>query len=91
MPAVAQAHRLGKQDLEDIAAGNRCEKIDDMEFLETLAHKHCMIMPPWIYHLSTDGKLEKLTPVRYTQEYDLDKASILLGVMRRLHEPQPVH
>lgn len=90
MRTVVNAHRLGKEELEQIAAGRRQSVIDDMEFLETLACKNCMVMPPWIYHVTREGTLEKLTPVRYAQDYSLDKASMLLAVMRRLHTP-PVH
>ena len=62
--------------------------IDDMEFLETLARRRCLVMPPWVYHIKADGHLEKLTPVRYAEDYNLDKASMLLDVMRKL---TPVH
>ena len=85
MRTVAHAHRLSKMELEEIATGAKDEHIDDMEFLETLARRHCMIMPPWIYHVARDGHLEHVTPVRYTETYELDKANILLAVMKRLH------
>jgi hypothetical protein len=55
-----------------------------MEFLETLAQYRCMLMPPWVFHIRTDGKLERLTPVRYDDDYNLDKASILLALMQKL-------
>jgi hypothetical protein len=60
------------------------EPLDDMEFLETLAHRRCMVMPPWVYHIRRDGHLEKLTPVRYDTHYNLDKPRILLDVMDKL-------
>ena len=85
MRTAVHSQRLGKQDLEKIAAKKSGSAIDDMEFLETLACKHCMVMPPWIYHVTKDGALEKLTPVRYSEDYSLDKATILLAVMERLH------
>ena len=37
-----------------------------------------------MYHIGDHGKLEKLTPVRYGADYNLDKPSILLAVMEKL-------
>jgi hypothetical protein len=81
-------HGFGKSDLTAMAAGDKPGSIDDMEFLETLARRRCMVMPPWVFHIGPHGKLEKLTPVKYTSDYNLDKPSILLAVMRKL---APVH
>lgn len=70
-----------------MADGHGSSAIDDMEFLETLAQRRCMVMPPWVYHIRGDGRLEKLTPVRYRRDYNLDKPSILLAVMDKLQPP----
>jgi hypothetical protein len=67
-----------------MAAGQAGTTIDDMEFLETLAQRRCLVMPPWVYHIGPHGKLEKVTPVKYGPDYNLDKAAILLAVMRKL-------
>ena len=45
-----------------MASGDAPGTIDDMEYLETLARRKCMLMPPWVYHIKKDGHLEKLTP-----------------------------
>ena len=84
MKAMHHPNGLGKQQLQAIASGQAAAAIDDMEFLETLAHRRCMLMPPWVYHIGTGGKLEKLTPVKYGADYNLDKAAILLAVMHKL-------
>lgn len=84
MRTVQHEGGLKKSELVEIAAGRAAVSIDDMEFLETLAQNRCMVMPPWVYHIRTNGKLERLTPVRYRRDYNLDKASILLAVMRKL-------
>ena len=84
MRNAQQAIRLGKEDLIAMAHGENPGHIDDMEFFETLAQKHCLVMPPWIYHIDHAGHLEKVTAVRYTPEYHLDKPRILLAVMDRL-------
>ena len=88
MRTAHHAHGLGKTELQAMAAGHQPGSIDDMEFLETLARRRCMVMPPWVYHIGPHGKLHKLTPVRYTTDYNLDKPSMLLAVMRKL---TPVH
>ena len=67
-----------------MASGQGPSTIDDMEFLETLARRRCMVMPPWVYHVRGNGQLEKLTPVRYGADYNLDKPAILLAVMEHL-------
>jgi hypothetical protein len=79
---------LGRSELEAMASGRQSGSIDDMEFLETLARRRCMVMPPWVYHIKEGGKLEKLTPVRYTEDWNLDKPKMLLAVMSKL---TPVH
>ena len=76
--------RLGRRDLEALAEGKSSGELDDMEFFETLAQKHCLVMPPWVYHVDPAGHLEQVTPVRYTADYHLDKPRMLLAVMDRL-------
>lgn len=88
MRTAHHPHALGKSQLQAMVANHQTSAIDDMEFLETLARRRCMLMPPWVYHIGPHGKLEKLTPVRYTEDYNLDKPSMLLAVMQKL---QPVH
>jgi hypothetical protein len=73
---------LGKRELRAMAETHG--HLDDMEFLETLAQRRCMVMPPWVYHIKKDGHLEKVTPVRYDEEYNLDKPQILLAVMDKV-------
>ena len=84
MKTAHHSHGLGKQQLQAIAAGQESASIDDMEFLETLAQRRCMVMPPWVYHIGPGGRLSKLTPVKYRDDYNLDKAAILLAVMHKL-------
>jgi len=77
-------HALGKSQLQAMASSHGPSTIDDMEFLETLARRRCLVMPPWVYHIGAGGKLERLTPVKYGPDYNLDKAAILLAVMQKL-------
>jgi len=84
MRTIHHPHGLGKRQLQAMAESPGAEAIDDMEFLETLARRRCMVMPPWVYHVRDDGKLEKLTPVRYRRDYNLDKPVMLLAVMEKL-------
>jgi hypothetical protein len=79
---TAHLHGLNRRELAEMAAAH--DTIDDMEFLETLAQRRCMVMPPWVYHIKKDGHLEKLTPVCYDNLYNLDKPRILLAVMDKL-------
>ena len=76
--------RLRREDLKEMAAGRRQNVIDDMDFLETLATNHCLVMPPYVYHIGEHGEMEQVTPVRYDHSYNLNKAAILLAVMDKL-------
>jgi hypothetical protein len=76
------SHGFGKRQLQAMAEAH--SKLDDMEFLETLAQRRCMVMPPWVYHIKKNGHLEKVTPVRYDEEYNLNKPQILLAVMDKV-------
>lgn len=84
MRNIQHGSALTRHQLEAMAKGRTDATIDDMEFFETLAHKHCLLMPPWIYRVNSTGQLEEVTPVRYTDDYQLDKPSILLALMNRL-------
>ena len=84
MRTLHHSHAFGMDQLKAMAKGSQPGLIDDMEFLETLAGRRCLVMPPWVYHIKADGHLEKLTPVRYGEDYNLDKPSILLAVMQKL-------
>ena len=88
MRTLEQTHhhqiRLRREDLKEMAAGHRDNEIDDMAFLETLANNHCMVMPPYVYHVGDHGELEQVTPVRYDRSYNLNKAAILLALMEKL-------
>jgi len=76
--------RLNRKDLKEIASGRQHTPIDDMVFLETLASNHCLVMPPYVYHLGANGEMEQVTPVRYDDQYNLNKAAILLAIIDRL-------
>jgi hypothetical protein len=84
MRTVHHSHGFGKQELKAMASGQGPATIDDMEFLETLAQRRCLVMPPWVYHIGAGGRLAKLTPVKYGPDYNLDKPAILLAVMDKL-------
>jgi hypothetical protein len=84
MRSVQHGEALTRHQLEAMAKGQSRANIDDMEFFETLAHNHCLVMPPWVYRVNGAGRLEEVTPVRYTDDYQLDKPSILLALMKRL-------
>ena len=73
-------------ELEAMASGLIEDTITDMDFLETLAAKHCLLVPPWIVHTSRDGTMVRLTRLVYTVDGELDKARLLLLVARQLRQ-----
>ena len=84
MRTIEHPHGLRREELQEMAARGRPGDIDDMEFLESLARQRCLVMPPWVYHIGEAGHLEKVTPVRYGPDYNLDKPTMLLAVMEKL-------
>ena len=84
---MRNVHHSGGLTRDELQSGHRgatAVAIDDLEFFETLARARCLVMPPWVYFINKAGQLEKLTPVRYTPAYALDKPGILVAVMDRL-------
>ena len=77
---------LTAEDLMAMADGTLENTITDMDFLETLAQRHCLLVPPWVLQASPDGRLRKVTRLVYTVDGELDKPRILLGVARALHK-----
>jgi hypothetical protein len=71
-------------DLKAMADGVLENTITDMDFLETLAKRHCFLVPPWVLQASREGELQKVTRVVYTVDGELDKPRILLAVAREL-------
>jgi hypothetical protein len=80
----ATANLISARDLLAMANGTLEDTLTDMDFLETLASRHCMLVPPWVLQALPSGGLRKVTRLVYTVDGDLDKPRILLGVARKL-------
>ncbi len=75
---------LSAQDLMAMVDGTLENTVTDMDFLETLARRHCLLVPPWVLQASPMGGLRKVTRLVYTVDGELDKPRILLQVARVL-------
>jgi len=71
-------------DLLAMADGTLEDTITDMDFLESLAGRHCLVVPPWVLRAAPAGGLSKVTRLVYTTDGELDKPRILLAVAREL-------
>jgi hypothetical protein len=80
----ATLNLLSADDLTAMADGTLENTITDMDFLETLASRHCLMVPPWVLQASPHGTLRKVTPLVYTVDGELDKPRILLNLAREL-------
>ena len=80
----ATFNQISAHDLLAMADGMLEDTITDMDFLETLAGRHCVVVPPWVLRASPAGGLSKVTRLVYTTDGDLDKPRILLAVAREL-------
>src|SRR5690348_7876585 len=79
-------NKIPLPELKAMADGSLADTITDMDFLETLAAQHCLVVPPWIMETRPDGSLSRLTRVVYTTDGELDKARMLLAVARQLRQ-----
>jgi len=84
----ATLNQISAHDLLAMADGTLEDTITDMDFLETLACRHCLLVPPWILYASPAGGLSKVTRLVYTIDGKLDKPRILLAVARELRVNQ---
>lgn len=84
--AFATLHNLSLADLLAMASGTLEDTLTDMDFLETLAAKHCFIAPPWVLRADASGKLCKVTRLVYNLDGKLDKPRILLATARQLRQ-----
>jgi len=80
----ATFNQISAHDLMAMADGTLESTITDMDYLETLARLHCVMVPPWVLRASPTGELNKVTRLVYTTDGELDKARILLTVARVL-------
>jgi hypothetical protein len=81
-------NKIPLPDLKAMADGMIADTVTDMDFLETLAAQHCLLVPPWIMETRSDGSLNRLIRVVYTTDGELDKARMLLQVARQLRRRQ---
>jgi hypothetical protein len=80
----ATFNQISVHDLVAMADGVLEDTITDMDFLETLAGRHCVVVPPWVLRVSPAGGLSKVTRLVYTTDGALDKPRILLAAAREL-------
>ena len=82
-------NKIPLPELKAMADGSIADTITDMDFLETLAAQHCLIVPPWIVKTGADGRVTRLTRLVYTTDGEMDKARVLLNVARQLRRRMP--
>ncbi len=75
---------LSAQDLMAMVDGSLENTVTDMDFLETLARRHCLLVPPWVLQATPGGRLRKVTRLVYTVDGELDKPRVLLRAARVL-------
>ena len=80
----ATLNKIPLPELKAMADGSIADTITDMDFLETLAARRCLIVPPWIIKTDAEGRITRLTRLVYTTDGQMDKARVLLNVARQL-------
>jgi len=84
MKPVTLIAELSVGDLQDMAAGRTGSTITDMDFLETLAARRCILVPPEVLRVRPEGGTQRVALIEYDEDMGIDKAKTLLAVMRRL-------
>jgi hypothetical protein len=86
----ATLNNIPLRELKAMARGQMPDTITDMDFLETLASWHCLLVVPWVLRLAGNGRVEKVTRVIYTVDGELDKARILFEVAREFRRARAI-
>ena len=84
MMRYATVNSISFSDLLAMCRGELEDTITDLDFLESLAAKHCFLVPPWVMQASPSGRLAKVAHVTYKLDGELDKPAILVAVAREL-------
>ena len=84
MMRYATVNDVSFPDLLAMTQGQLESTITDLDFLESLAAKHCFLVPPWVVQASPTGGLAKVARVTYTLDGEMDKPAILVAVARKL-------
>lgn len=84
MKPLTLIHDLSLRDLQTIAASSVEPPVTDLDFLETLAARRCILVPPWVLRLQPDGGMERVTAIAYDPDLNLDKRQILRSVLKQV-------
>ena len=68
-------------ELRDIAQAAAHALVSDLDFLETLAARRCVLAPPWVLRLRADGEAERVMPIAYDKHMNISKSEILIRVL----------
>ena len=82
MNAVTLVNQMALRSLLEIAANYSRVEISDRDFMEVLAQRKCILVPPWIVRVRPDGGTERVGVITYDQDLNLDKAKILQTVQK---------
>jgi hypothetical protein len=80
----ATSHDISAHDLVAMASGMMEDTISDLDFLETLAGWRMFIVTPWVMEALPEGRLRKVTRLKFTVDGEVDKAKVLLTVAREV-------
>ncbi len=80
MRFITLVNELSLNDLRAIADGFIEKSVSDMDFLETLAHRKCFLLPPWVMRATPSGGLARVCKLSYDIDGNVDKPQVLLAV-----------
>jgi hypothetical protein len=86
MRFITRLAELSLADLTALAAGQLHFPVSDLEFFETLAAHKCLVVTPWVVRFNRDGQMQRVTPILFDADGNIDKVKTLIGVARAVRD-----
>jgi hypothetical protein len=86
MRFITRLAALSLADLKALAAGQLHFPVSDLEFFETLAAHKCLVVTPWVVRFHRDGQMQRVTPILFDADGNIDKVKTLIGVARAVRQ-----
>jgi hypothetical protein len=88
MGFITQLGELSVRDLQAMAKGCMHSTVNDIDFLETLAAKRCIVVPPWIVRVQPTGGLARVARLVYDTDGNIDKVRVLLAMAKEFRRAE---
>jgi hypothetical protein len=88
MAFITQLSELSVSDLQLMAKGCMHSTVNDLDFLETLSARRCIVVPPWVVRVQPSGGLARVTRLVYDADGNVNKVRVLLDMAREFRRAE---